>query len=74
MYSVNDLAKRFFRYRGRIPENHFIENKVPFDIQKLRVFFKENNYKDVIFMNQGSIIEKIFMHCWEVCAQNSEIY
>lgn len=53
VYSVNDLAKRFFRYRGRIPENHFIENKVPFDIQKLRVFFKENNYKDVIFYESG---------------------
>ena len=53
VYSVNDLAKKFFRFKGRIPENHFIENKVPFDIQKLRAFFKDNNYKDVIFYESG---------------------
>ena len=46
VYSENDISKRFFRYNGQIPENDFIQNKVPFDITSLREFLK-SNYENV---------------------------
>lgn len=53
VHSVNDFVKRFFKYKGHIPENHFMENNVPFDIPKLRAFLKNNNYKDASIYETG---------------------
>lgn len=53
VHSVNDVEKRFFKYRGSMPDNRFMENNVPFDIPKLRAFLKEKNYKDVTFYESG---------------------
>ena len=52
VYSENDISKRFFRYNGQIPENDFIQNKVPFDITSLREFLK-SNYENVSFYDTG---------------------
>lgn len=53
VHSVNDFVKRFFKFRGRIPENHFMEDNVPFDIPKLKAFLKENQYKDASIYETG---------------------
>ena len=43
VYSENDMQKLFFLYDGTFPENEFIENKVPWNIRKLREFLKEKH-------------------------------
>lgn len=53
VFSVNDFARRFFKYRGRIPENHFVDNSVPMDIPHLRSFLKSGGYKDVSIYETG---------------------
>ena len=45
VYSPNDKTTRFFKYIGQIPDNHFIESRVPLDIPKLRDYFKRGDVK-----------------------------
>lgn len=40
IYSENDIPRLFFIYDGSIPENHFIENKMPLTIRELRELLK----------------------------------
>lgn len=42
VYSENDMQKLFFLYDGGFPQNEFVENKIPWEIRKLREFLKEN--------------------------------
>ena len=53
VYSIGDRTVRFFKYIGKIPENHFIESNVPLDIPKLRERFKRNDVKDCRFFDSG---------------------
>ena len=53
VHSPNDKTVRFFKYSGKIPDNHFIESRVPMEIQKLREYFKQNNVKDSRFFDSG---------------------
>lgn len=53
VHSPNDTINRFFKYIGVIPENHFIENGIPYEIQKLREYLKTNEYRDVRFYESG---------------------
>ena len=41
VYSENDMQKLFFLYDGGFPQNEFVENKIPWEIRKLREFLKE---------------------------------
>jgi len=41
VYSENDMQKLFFLYDGGFPKNEFVENKIPWEIRKLREFLKE---------------------------------
>ena len=41
-YGENDHPRLFFRYDGAIPENEFIEQSVPYNIDKLRSFIRTN--------------------------------
>lgn len=40
-YSENDMQKLFFLYDGGFPQNEFVENRIPWEIRKLREFLKE---------------------------------
>lgn len=40
IYSENDMQKLFFRYDGAFPENEFVSDEVPMNIQKLRNYLK----------------------------------
>ena len=53
VYSLNDKTVRFFKYVGQIPDNHFIESRVPLDISKLREYFKLDNVKEPRFFDSG---------------------
>ena len=53
VYSTNDKTVRFFKYIGNIPDNHYIESRVPMEIQKLREYFKQHNVKDWRFFDSG---------------------
>lgn len=41
VYSENDMQKLFFLYDGAFPQNEFMDDRVPWDIRKLRDFLKE---------------------------------
>ena len=53
VYSPGDIVTRFFRYYGKILENHFIENGVPMEIAKLRESFKYGAVKEPQFFESG---------------------
>lgn len=53
VYSPNDKTTRFFKYIGQIPDNHFIESRVPLDIPKLRDYFKRGDVKEPRFFDSG---------------------
>ena len=53
VHSPNDKTVRFFKYIGNIPDNHYIESRVPMGIQKLREYFKQHNVKDWRFFDSG---------------------
>ena len=53
VHSPNDKTVRFFKYIGNIPDNHYIESRVPMEIQKLREYFKQHNVKDWRFFDSG---------------------
>lgn len=61
VHSPGDRTVRFFKYTGKIPDNHFIESRVPLDIPKLREYFKQKNVKDARFFDSGvSYREEIY--------------
>ena len=61
VHSPGDKTVRFFKYTGKIPDNHFIESRVPLDIPKLREYFKQYNVKDARFFDSGvSYREEIY--------------
>ncbi len=43
VYSDNEVKRLFFIYDDKLPENNFIENKIPLTIPDLRTFLKANS-------------------------------
>ena len=41
-FGENDMQKLFFRFDGGIPDNEFVENNLPFNIERLRIFLRTN--------------------------------
>lgn len=53
VHSPGDIETRFFRYYGTLPDHHFIIDRVPLSIARLREYFKTGQIKEPRIFESG---------------------